>query len=68
MSRSATPLLGLDANWKTNESGFVTNLVDKLPFYATKQDQQHRCASMEAAYLIPGHSKAIGNAGHQLHR
>ncbi len=54
-------ILGLDGTWKT-ESNFVTNLVDKLPFYATKQASAVD-ASMEAAYLIPGHSRAIGDAG-----
>jgi hypothetical protein len=28
--------VGLDANWK-NESGFITRLVDKLPFFDTKE-------------------------------
>lgn len=54
-------ILGLDANWKT-ESGFVTRMVDKLPFFATKQ-ASNVDASVEGAYLIPGHSRAIGNAG-----
>ncbi|MEO7081594.1 MAG: cell surface protein SprA, partial [Flavobacteriales bacterium] len=54
-------ILGLDANWK-NESGLITRLVDKLPFYNTKETSSID-ASAEAAYLIPGHSKAIGNAG-----
>jgi cell surface protein SprA len=57
----ANTILGLDANWKT-ESNFITRLVDKLPFYATKTESSID-ASAEAAYLIPGHSKAIGNAG-----
>ncbi len=54
-------ILGLDANWK-KESGLITRLVDKLPFYNTKESSSID-ASAEAAYLIPGHSKAIGNAG-----
>ena len=54
-------VLGIDGTWKT-ESNFVTDLVDKLPFFATKQASAVDGA-MEAAYLIPGHSNAIGNAG-----
>ncbi|MBK8339369.1 MAG: cell surface protein SprA [Flavobacteriales bacterium] len=54
-------IVGLDVNWKT-ESNLITSLVDKLPFYATKEISAVN-ASAEAAYLIPGHSKAIGNAG-----
>jgi cell surface protein SprA len=57
----ANTILGLDANWK-RESGFVTRLVDKLPFLDTKA-ASNLDANAEAAYLIPGHSKAIGNAG-----
>lgn len=57
----ANTILGLDANWKS-ESGFITRLVDKLPFFGTKQTSAID-ASAEAAYLIPGHSKAIGSAG-----
>lgn len=57
----ANTIVGLDANWKT-ESNFITSLVDKLPFYATKEVSTVN-ASAEGAYLIPGHSKAIGNAG-----
>lgn len=54
-------MVGVDANWQTG-SQWLTNLVDKLPFYATK-DESSLQASAEAAYLIPGHSNAIGNAG-----
>lgn len=57
----ANTILGLDANWK-NESGLITRLVDKLPFYDTKETSSID-ASAEAAYLIPGHSKAIGKSG-----
>lgn len=57
----ANTILGLDANWR-NESGLITRLVDKLPFYDTKETSSID-ASAEAAYLIPGHSKAIGSAG-----
>ena len=29
-------IVGLDANWKT-ESGMITRMVDRLPFFATKE-------------------------------
>ncbi len=54
-------IIGLDANWKT-ESNLITRLVDQLPFYATKEASTVN-ASIEGAYLIPGHSRAIGNMG-----
>lgn len=57
----ANTIVGLDANWQS-KSQWLTNLVDKLPFYATKQESSVN-ASLEGAYLIPGHSRAIGNAG-----
>jgi len=54
-------VFGLDANWNT-KSQFITTLVDKLPFYATKEESSIS-ASVEGAYLLPGHSKAIGASG-----
>ena len=57
----ANTVVGLDANWQT-KSQWLTSMVDKLPFYATKQES-NITASVEGAYLIPGHSRAIGNAG-----
>jgi cell surface protein SprA len=54
-------IVGVDANWKT-ESQWLTGLVDRLPFYATKE-MSNVNASVEAAYLIPGHSPAIGDDG-----
>ena len=54
-------IVGLDANWQTG-SQWLTNLVDKLPFYDTKAES-NISASAEGAYLIPGHSRAIGDAG-----
>ncbi|HRD52237.1 MAG TPA: cell surface protein SprA [Flavobacteriales bacterium] len=57
----ANTIVGLDANWQS-KSQWLTNVVDKLPFYATKQESNVN-ASIEGAYLIPGHSRAIGNAG-----
>ena len=57
----ANTILGLDANWQTG-SQWLTQLVDRLPFYATKQESSVT-GSIEGAYLIPGHSRAIGDAG-----
>jgi cell surface protein SprA len=54
-------MVGVDANWQT-KSQWLTDVVDKLPFYATKAES-NISASLEGAYLIPGHSRAIGNAG-----
>ncbi len=54
-------IIGLDGSWQT-KSQWLTDLVDKLPFYATKAES-NISATAEAAYLIPGHSKAIGDAG-----
>ena len=54
-------VVGLDAAWR-KESNLITSLVDKLPFYATKEISTIN-ASAEGAYLIPGHSRAIGNQG-----
>lgn len=54
-------MVGLDANWQS-KSQWLTDMVDKLPFYATKQES-NVSASLEGAYLIPGHSRAIGDAG-----
>lgn len=52
---------GVDASWR-DESQFLTDLVDKLPFYDTKE-MSSIDASAEFAHLIPGHSSAIGNDG-----
>ena len=57
----ANTIVGLDGSWQT-KSQWLTNMVDKLPFYATKAES-NISASVEGAYLIPGHSRAIGNAG-----
>lgn len=54
-------IVGLDGSWQTR-SRWLTDLVDKLPFYATKAES-NVSATAEAAYLIPGHSRAIGQAG-----
>jgi len=52
---------GVDGNYQT-ESGFVTKLVDKLPFFGTKE-ASNMTLSGEFAHLIPGHSKAITKEG-----
>lgn len=54
-------MVGVDANWQTR-SQWLTDVVDKLPFYATKAESNIN-ASIEGAYLIPGHSRAVGQAG-----
>lgn len=54
-------ILGMDLNYRT-ESGWLTRMVDKLPFLETKEKSTIDLAA-EAAYLIPGHSRAIGKDG-----
>lgn len=54
-------VLGADFSWQT-ESQFLTDIVDKLPFYETTAKSTIDI-SAEGAYLIPGHSRAIGDAG-----
>lgn len=57
----ANHIWGLDMNYQT-ESEFITWLVDKLPFYSTKETSSFSL-SAEMANLRPGHSKAIGSTG-----
>lgn len=54
-------IVGFDGNYQT-EAPFLTRLVDKLPFYETKETSTIS-VSGEFAKLIPGHSKAIGEDG-----
>jgi len=54
-------IIGLDGNYKT-DSRWLTRMVDKLPFYSTKEISTIT-ASWEGAKLIPGHSKVIGRDG-----
>ena len=54
-------ILGTDLAYQT-ESGFLTKMVDKIPFIETKEKSSIDF-SAEAAYLIPGHSRAIGKDG-----
>ncbi len=53
-------VFGIDLAY-SNEAPFVTKMVDKLPFYSTKEKSSINF-SAEAAFLKPGHSGAI-NAG-----
>ncbi|MFT6333433.1 MAG: cell surface protein SprA [Halioglobus sp.] len=53
-------IFGIDMAY-SNEAPFVTKIVDKLPFYSTKEKSSINF-SAEAAFLKPGHSGAI-NAG-----
>ncbi|MBI4946251.1 MAG: cell surface protein SprA [Bacteroidetes bacterium] len=52
-------VLGFDGNYR-NEFPFLTRMVDKLPFYSTKE-MSTITASGEVAALIPGHSRAINS-------
>ncbi len=52
---------GASVNYQ-KESGFITKMVDKLPFYSTKTPSKLRIDA-EFAQFIPGHSKAVGKAG-----
>ncbi len=54
-------VFGLNGDYKT-EAPFLTRLVDKIPFIDTKE-MSSLTAGGEAAYLVPGHSKAIGKNG-----
>ncbi len=50
-------IFGLDVNY-SNDAPWLTKLVDKLPFYSTKE-MSTITFSAEAAALKPGHSRAI---------
>jgi len=54
-------LWGMDMNYE-KEWGFLTTLVDKLPFYSTKAPSRVAFEG-EFAQFLPGHSKAIGQSG-----
>jgi cell surface protein SprA len=62
----ANTILGLDANWK-RESGFVTRLVDKLPFYGHQGGQQpgRQCGG---GLLDPRPQQGHWQRRYQLHR
>ncbi|OAV43071.1 cell surface protein SprA [Lewinella sp. 4G2] len=50
-------IYGLDATYQ-RESGFITRMVDKLPFYSTAAPSNVSLTA-ETAWLRPGHSNAI---------
>ena len=52
---------GIDGNYR-RESRFLTKLLDKLPFYSTRETSA-LTFSGEVAQLIPGHSSAVGKTG-----
>jgi len=52
---------GGSVNYLTN-SGFITKMVDKLPFFSSKVPSKLRIDA-EFAHFIPGHSRAVGKAG-----
>lgn len=52
---------GLDGNYST-ESQMLTKMIDAIPLINTKETSSIN-VSGEFAHLIPGHSRAIGNAG-----
>ncbi|MBA3679810.1 MAG: cell surface protein SprA, partial [Bacteroidetes bacterium] len=52
---------GLDFNYKT-DAPFLTRLLDKLPFYSTKEMSSISTRG-EIAKLFPGNAKAIGKSG-----
>lgn len=52
---------GLNFDYET-ESRFLTRMVDKLPFIDTKEESNIQ-VNGEFAHFIPGHSKAVGDAG-----
>ena len=54
-------MLGLDATY-INQSRLLTKLLDKLPFYSTKEASSIAFDG-EFAKLIPGHSKIINKSG-----
>ncbi|MEN8839207.1 MAG: cell surface protein SprA, partial [Flavobacteriales bacterium] len=54
-------MLGINGNFQ-RDAPFLTKLVDKIPFINTKE-KSSITASLEAAYLIPGHNPAIGDEG-----
>ena len=54
-------MLGMDALY-SNQSMLITKLLDKLPFYSTKEASSISFDG-EAAKLIPGHSKVISGTG-----
>ena len=54
-------IVGLDLNFQS-ESPFLTKLVDAIPLYSTNAPS-NVSVTAEAARLIPGHNRAIGDEG-----
>ena len=54
-------IFGADFSYQ-DDAPFLTELIDALPFYETSSGSSIYI-SAEAAYLIPGHSRAIGQDG-----
>ncbi len=54
-------MIGLNGNFQS-DAPFLTKIADAIPFINTKE-KSSITANLEAAYLIPGHSKAIGKEG-----
>ena len=54
-------IMGVDFAYQ-DESEFITRMIDKIPGIDTKATSNIDVAA-EAAYLIPGHSRAIGRDG-----
>ena len=52
---------GASINYQ-KQSGLITKLLDKLPFYSTKVPSKLR-VDAEFAQFIPGHSRAVGKTG-----
>ena len=52
---------GVDGNYR-RDSRFLTKMLDKLPFYSTKEVST-LTFSGEVAQIIPGHSGAVGKEG-----
>ncbi len=52
-------IFGIDMSY-SDKTPWVTNMIDKLPFYSTKAESSV-AFSAEAAYLKPGHVKAINS-------
>lgn len=53
-------IMGLDLNY-SSEAPWLTRLADKLPFYSTNQTSNINFTA-EAAYLKPGHARAINQS------
>ncbi|HEX4886860.1 MAG TPA: cell surface protein SprA [Luteibaculaceae bacterium] len=54
-------MFGFDGNYST-EAPALTRMIDRLPFIETKEPSSINISG-EYARLVPGHSKAIGEAG-----